>query len=219
MDDLRTRWSADCATVAPTADSALVEEVGIDLLTRWREPQRHYHDTTHLTEVLSAVDALCASEGATPEDCAVAALAAWFHDAVYAVDSPRDNEPRSAALAARALEGLGVDPSVTTRVVTVVLDTAAHDLGSGAGQDPARVILHDADLWVLAAPVERFDEYCRQVREEYSQVPAAEYASARAEVLRPFLARPHVYRTSLARQAWEEAARRNLARELNRLAG
>ena len=218
MDALRRRWPADCAAVAPEAERAVVDDVGRDLLTRWQEPHRRYHDTTHLAEVLAAVDVLAAAEHVPRDSRAVATLAVWFHDAVYAVQSPTDNEERSAALAARELERLGADSSVVERVVEVVLDTAAHDLGSTA-LDPARVIVHDADLWVLSAPVERFDEYCRQVHEEYHHVPAATYASARSEVLRPFLTRPHVYGTAHARRHWEPAARENLARELTRLAG
>jgi predicted metal-dependent HD superfamily phosphohydrolase len=80
-------------------------------------------------------------------------------------------------------------------------------------------VVHDADLWVLSAPVARFDEYCAQVREEYAHVPAALYATARSELLRPFLVRDHVYRTAHARAEWEPSARENLARELTRLAG
>ena len=45
------------------------------------------------------------------------------------------------------------------------------------------------------------------------------YAAARTEVLRPFLRREHVYRTTHARAEWEPSARENLARELTRLAG
>ena len=148
----------------------------------------------------------------------VAALATWFHDAVYAVEPAAANEAESASLAARQLGRLGVDPELTARVVAVVLDTASHALSADALADPARVVVHDADLWVLAAPVARFDEYCAQVREEYAHVPVALYASARAEVLRPFLVRDHVYRTEHARAEWEPSARENLARELTRLA-
>jgi predicted metal-dependent HD superfamily phosphohydrolase len=98
-----------------------------------------------------------------------------------------------------------------------VLETAGHESGSATGADVAADVLLDSDLWVLGAPLARFDEYCRQVREEYADVPAAAYASARSKVLRPFLVRPHVYRTAHARGSWEPAARENLARELTRL--
>jgi predicted metal-dependent HD superfamily phosphohydrolase len=218
MDALRGRWRADCAAVAAGARAATVDDIGTDLLRRWHEPHRHYHDATHLTEVLTAVDTLCTSGGVDGAHRSVAALAAWFHDAVYAVEPAAANEAESASLAAQQLGRLGVDPELTARVVAVVLDTASHALSADALADPARVVVHDADLWVLAAPVERFDEYCAQVREEYAHVPVALYASARAEVLRPFLVRDHVYRTDHARAEWEPAARENLARELTRLA-
>ncbi len=219
MDALRVRWRADCTPVAGGAATGTIDDVGTDLLRRWHEPHRRYHATTHLTEVLAAVDVLCAAGGVNGTSRSVATLAAWFHDAVYAVDADNANEAASASLAARQLGRLPVDPELTARVVAVVLDTASHDLTPQAAADPARVVVHDADLWVLAAPVGRFDEYCAQVREEFAHVPVAVYATARSAVLRPFLVRDHVYRTRHARSEWEPAARENLARELTRLAG
>jgi predicted metal-dependent HD superfamily phosphohydrolase len=217
VDALRGRWSSVCSRAVPGAGADAVASVGEDLVRRWQEPHRRYHTTTHLTEVLTAVEALCRAARVTPGARAAADLGAWFHDAVYAVGSPVSNEERSAAVAANALRRLGAGDELTRHVVTLVLDTAAHDL-DGRVRDPARIVLHDADLWVLAAPVARFDEYCRQVREEYAHVPAADYARGRSAVLRAFLVRPHVYRTRHARADWEPAARENLARELTRLA-
>jgi predicted metal-dependent HD superfamily phosphohydrolase len=218
MDALRGRWRADSAAVAAGAPAAVVDDVGADLLRRWHEPHRRYHDATHLGEVLTAVDTLCAAGPVGARSHSVASLATWFHDAVYDVEPGAPNEAESASLAERQLERLGVDPQLTARVVAVVLDTASHDLSRADGGDPARVVVHDADLWVLAAPVARFDEYCAQVREEYAHVPAALYATARTEVLRPFLVREHVYRSPHAVVEWEPSARENLARELTRLA-
>jgi len=218
MDGLVERWRSDCAAVAARATAATVDAVGADLLRRWQEPHRHYHDATHLSEVLTAVDALGVGE-LDGSSHAVATLASWFHDAVYAVDPLAANEAESASLAARQLGRLSVDPDLTGRVVTAVLDTASHDLSPQASGDPAREVVHDADLWVLSAPAARFDEYCAQVREEYAQVPGPLYAKARAEVLRPFLTREHVYLTAHARAEWEESARENLRREIRRLVG
>lgn len=218
---LQGRWLTDCRWALPSADRADVATLGADLLRRWSEPHRRYHDLTHLTEVLGAVDRLARAVSLPEADRAAAVLAAWFHDAVYVVADPEGNERDSAALAARALRPLGADDALVGHVVSLVLDTAAHDLDDaspGLVPDPARPVLHDADLWILCSPTGRFDEYCRQVRAEYSHVPVAAYAQARSAVLRPFLVRPHVYATDLARREWEPTARENLARELTRLA-
>lgn len=78
---------------------------------------------------------------------------------------------------------------------------------------------HDADLWILSALPERFDEYCAQVRAEYAAVPDEAFAAGRTAVLLPFLRRDTVYATRHARRVWNERARLNLARELSRLSG
>lgn len=219
MDPLMRRWRADCGAAAPGAAASVVEAVGADLISRWHEPHRHYHGTGHLTEVLSAVDTLCAKGRWRDRRVrTVALLAGWFHDAVYDPTPGAANEKASADLAHVLLSRLDVTEGFLERVSTVVLDTVEHDVVS-AGVDDARVVFHDADLWVLGAPVGRFDEYCLQVRAEFAHVLSSDYAAARSAVLRPFLVRPHVYLTAHAREAWEPAARENLARELTRLAG
>ena len=211
------RWLTDCGAAVPAADPVAAAQAGADLVGRWSEPHRRYHGLTHLHEVLAAVDHLARAGHLAPPDRTAAVLAAWFHDAVYSVTDAEDNERDSAALAARVLHDLGARPGLVERVVTLVLDTVEHDLDR-AVEDPARLVLHDADLWVLAAPTARFDEYCRQVREEYAHVPVGRYAKARSDVLRPLLARERLYRTDFAHRNWEGDARENLARELTRLA-
>ena len=80
------------------------EAAGRDLIDRYAEPQRRYHDGRHLAEVLAAVDRL--AEHA--EDLTAVRLAAWFHDAVYEpAASPGANEEASARLAAHVLTRLG----------------------------------------------------------------------------------------------------------------
>ncbi|MEO5608692.1 MAG: hypothetical protein ABIQ61_06425 [Ornithinibacter sp.] len=221
MDPLTRRWRAVCEIAAPDAASREVDAVGADLLSRWHESHRHYHDTTHLTEVLTAVDTLCAGGRLRDRSArTLALLAGWFHDAIYDPTPDAANEQESADLAREELGRLGVGGAVVDRVCTVVLDTVNHDVvagGGGVGEE--RLVFHDADLWVLGAPVARFDEYCEQVRAEFAQVATGDYAVARTAVLRTFLVRPHVYLTAHARREWESRAKENLAREVTRLAG
>jgi predicted metal-dependent HD superfamily phosphohydrolase len=218
MPALITWWSRDLAAVAAAADAGAALDAGADLLRRWDEPHRRYHTTLHLVEMFRALEELEDVEEISAREGAVGRLAAWFHDAVYAIDeaadSPGSNEAASAELARGALSRLGCSSADVATVAGLVDDTVAHEVAASTG---LRAAFHDADLWVLGAEPGRFDAYCAQVREEYAAVPEAAYALGRRAVLEPFLQRPQVYATAHAREQWEPAARTNLARELSRL--
>ena len=169
------------------------------------DPGRGYHDLLHLTEVLEHVDDLLA-----PDDPAREAvlLAAWFHDAVY--EGHRDDEERSAALAASSLDDpLGAE---VARLVSVTVDHRPAD------DDHAAQVLCDADLAILAADPARYASYTSGVRQEYAHVPDADFAAGRASVLRDLLAKPTLFHTTAARERWEARARANVEAELARLA-
>jgi predicted metal-dependent HD superfamily phosphohydrolase len=170
-------------------------------------PARGYHDLTHLGEVLARLGEL----GALDDTEVV--LAAWFHDAVY--DGGPDDEERSARLAETELAGEAVDVDVP-EVARLVRLTATHRPEPG---DTRGERLSDADLAILAAPEERYAAYVAGVRREYAAVPDHLFAQGRAAVLADLLAKPAVFHTPHARAHWEDRARDNLSRELQRLHG
>ncbi|MFW5473796.1 hypothetical protein ACOCJ5_10840 [Knoellia sp. CPCC 206450] len=186
-----------------------------DLERRWGEPHRGYHDLRHLDEVVAALVELRPTAVDTDAEWASVVLAAWFHDAVYDVETPSDNERLSADLARTTLSRNGVGRDVVDTTCALVEASAAHDVTDRRGPQAA---FHDADLWILGAPEDRFDGYCADVRREYAAVPDADYARGRSAILAPFVERGWVYLTEHARRHWEAAARRNLRRELDRLA-
>lgn len=169
-----------------------------------------YHDLQHLVEVLSRLDELAAA-GEVFADLPTR-LAAWFHDAVY--DGERDAEERSAALAEDWLTGV-VEPAVVAETVRLVRLTETH---TPADDDPAGCALSDADLAILAAPRERYEEYVATVRTEYAHVDDAAFAAGREQVLLGLAAKPTLFHTAHARDRWEADARANLDAELDRLA-
>ncbi|MCW4600783.1 hypothetical protein ON003_03560 [Janibacter hoylei] len=63
METLRSRWHADVTALCPTALPERVAGEVTDLLDRWLEDHRSYHDAVHLAEVLAALDEL--HEGVT----------------------------------------------------------------------------------------------------------------------------------------------------------
>jgi predicted metal-dependent HD superfamily phosphohydrolase len=214
VSGLDTWWRLDVAELAPRAHADAAAATEADLVARLAEPHRRYHGPQHLVEMFWALEELEAAGSIGSRQTALARVAAWFHDAVYDPAAPAGaNESDSAELASRALRALGMGGEDVATVCALVTVSAEHRLPA----DGLHAAFHDADLWILAAPEDRFDEYCTQVREEYAAVPDPEYASGRTAVLTPFLRRESVYATAHGQAAWEERARRNLSRELSRL--
>lgn len=179
-----------------------------DLLARHAEPHRHYHTRQHLVECFRHWGRLRPRAQRPGE----AELALWYHDAVY--DPQRsDNEALSAALARDVVIAAALGLDAAARVEALILATR-HE---AAPDDPDARLIVDVDLGILGEETARFDEYERQVREEYAWVPEFIYRRKRAEVLQRFLDRDAIY-TSPEMKAWgEDRARANLGRSLARL--
>jgi predicted metal-dependent HD superfamily phosphohydrolase len=197
-------WQRCWSGLQARGDGAALKQA---LLAAWAEPQRSYHTQQHLSECLALFDAHrhLAVEPAEVE------VALWFHDAIYAVRAS-DNEARSADWAEAELRRACVPEPRIARVRSHVLATRHSALPEGSDQ----ALLVDIDLSILGAPRARFEEYERQVREEYRWVPGFLFQLKRKQILAQFLARDAIFNTPAIRDALEAAARENLADSLRK---
>lgn len=199
------------------ADETTAARDHVALLRRYREPQRAYHTIEHVGEVLACIARLVTA-GEPVEDLWAVRAAAWFHDAVYDPVGEA-NEEASARLAVTVLRSWGVPPRRLQQVEALVLLTAHHRPRDTHGVPLSdAVLLVDADLWVLAAPARRYDAYVRAIRHEYGHLDDETFTSGRRAFLDAMLARPRIFSTA-AMAASEAAARHNMGRERERLAG
>jgi predicted metal-dependent HD superfamily phosphohydrolase len=198
------KWAATWRGLGAAPPEGIYEE----LMARYAEPQRRYHTLRHIEECFAALETV-RSEAERPAEVE---LALWFHDAIY---NPRrkDNEQRSAEWARSVLAGAGVAHDVGERVAALIMATrhAAVPVGADA------CVLVDVDLAILGAPPARFDEYERDVREEYAWVPDFVFRRERRKVLEHMLARPRLFNTARMHELHEQRARANLARSVRRL--
>lgn len=96
---------------------------GEAVIARYAEPHRRYHDTAHLASVLGWVDALADHR----HDLFFVRLAAFYHDAVYAVPPGQvSNEEASARLALRELTRVGLEQEELSQVARLVRLTETH---------------------------------------------------------------------------------------------
>ena len=199
--DLRDQWNR----LLPHA-----QPLGEDLLARYAEQQRHYHDQRHLTEVLRTIDEL--ADAADNAD--TVRLAAWFHDAIYDPQAdPGENEEVSAQLAELELAAYGVEAERVQEIGRLVRLTAKHDC---APDDRNGAVLCDADLRILSLPAERYDEYAAGIRQEYGHIGDRDFARGRMSFLQG-LAETRLYATASGHDEWERAARDNITREVGSL--
>ena len=191
-------------------------EVSGDALPSWRElqaaysePWRAYHNLYHIGHCLEEF----ANIRPLADDPMAIETAIWFHDVIY--DTHRkDNEERSADLAAVMLVKAGKSESFCQNVHALILATK-HQLqptSNDAG------LLADIDLSILGQNAERYAEFENQIRQEYAWVTGKDFANGRSAVLNGFLQQAHIFNTAAFAQRFEEPARANLAWAIKRLA-
>jgi len=185
----------------------VTEQLTRDLVEKHSEPQRHYHTVDHIEAVLRHLQTLQALTITT-------GFAAFFHDAIY--DPTRsDNEVQSANL---ARSFLGVSHVVEADNVAAIIDaTARHELTDGLPADAASFL--DADLAILGQSPKVYGAYTLAIRAEYTHLSDDDFRTGRAAVLESFVDRPSLYFTDVGRDLWEEAARANIANEIQALRG
>ena len=179
-----------------------------ELIARYSEPHRKYHTLQHLEECFEKLDEV----RALAEHPAEIELALWFHDAIYNVKR-RDNEKKSADWARASASAAGTPAEACDRVHALVMATRHKAVPRGTDAE----ILVDVDLSILGVAPERFDEYERQVREEYAWVPDFLFRRERKAILKEFLARPRIFSSTHFRDCYEQQARSNIERSLERL--
>ena len=176
-------------------------------------PDRGYHGWSHPLALLK----LHAEVEDKLNDAEAVRCAILLHDAIY---EPRrkDNESRSAALAAEMLKGVVPEPTLG-RTLRLIEATAHHEIPAHLPADEVAdmAMFLDMDLSILGAAPAVFDAYEAGVRHEYREVPEEAFRSGRAAILEGFLAREALYFSDWGRERFEVAARENLARSVTTL--
>ena len=156
MDDL-ARWTQ-------SLPAAWTEGCGEALFRAahecYQSPGRVYHSWNHL---LDCADKLRTFSCDSSQEVFLALL---FHDAIYVVGSPT-NEERSAAEAKRLLEiHSSIGPAQIGRISQYILATRDHRLPPGESPGDLQVTL-DIDMSILGAAPDVYRDYASGVRREY----------------------------------------------------
>lgn len=172
-----------------------------DLIDRYSESHRHYHNLEHITILFN----LASAHGlrlTIPQQMAI-----WYHDCVY--DPKRkDNETQSCEV---LLKHHDTDPhGFLNRAICIIMDTKTH-----TSNDHESQTVLDLDLAGLGFDYETYQYTTSLIRKEYEHLSNEEWLAGRKLFLNNLLSRDHIFYTPWARDFYETKARRNIERELS----
>jgi predicted metal-dependent HD superfamily phosphohydrolase len=199
-------WEMVCSVTEIYGET---EHVLVGVFERYSEPGRAYHNLVHIANMLLIIG----GHDEYPEDLCELFVATVFHDIIYDPQA-KDNEERSADYAMGILKPIGFDESFLAKVNAYILSTKDHKVNPNY---PHSATMIDADLSILGARENEYQDYAKAIRQEYSFVLDEEYRMGRSKVLQGFLDRDSIYLLPQFREKFEESARSNISRELRAL--
>lgn len=189
-------------------DESITTSCWIEIEKNYSSPGRYYHTLFHLEMLLDQLN------GCKPmiSDWDSVLFSIFYHDIIYNV-LKSNNEEKSADLAAKRLLALNVPLDRINTCREQILATKSHQVSNSEDVN----LFTDADLSILGQPDDVYEQYCSQIRQEYSIYPDIVYRPGRKKVVAHFLKMKRIFKTSIFYDKYESQARKNLESELNRL--
>lgn len=180
-----------------------ISTLWLELEKVYSAKSRHYHNLTHLEEMIVLFD-VYEFELQFPDEVL---YSIFYHDYVYKV-TRKDNELKSAE---KAISILSDEAKLDKNLVfDMICATQLHQ--HNAMEDINWLI--DFDLKILAKDWNDYQMYCKQIRKEYRIYPNFMYQPGRKKALEHFLKPKFIFQTVEFRTKYEDRARTNIEREI-----
>lgn len=189
-------------------DKVLIENLWHEIEKNYSEKARHYHNLTHLENMLSELE----SVKEEILNFSNISFAVFYHDVIYDATSKR-NEEKSAEFATLRLQKLGLQETDLTEISDQILATKSHQKSENNDVN----YLLDADLSILGKDTQTYIDYTKNIRKEYSIYPDLLYKPGRKKVLQHFLELEHIFKTEYFSEKYEHQAKKNIELETKQL--
>ncbi|WP_426484377.1 HD domain-containing protein [Flavobacterium sp. 2] len=200
--NLKEIYSDLLSNIGFSADE--IQQNWLDLEKAYSKKSRHYHNLTHLKEMIASFETY-RDKLQNPNEIL---FSIFYHDFVYSA-SKKDNELKSAEYA------LAVLPENSNLNKQLVFDAICATQQHQQNETEDINWLIDFDLKILAKDWEDYKIYFEQIRKEYRIYPDFLYKPGRAKALKHFLENEFIFQTEEFRNLYEEKARANIEKEIS----
>jgi predicted metal-dependent HD superfamily phosphohydrolase len=209
LDYVKEKWRQ---LTAFSNKEEIKEQLWEEIVYRYSEQHRHYHNLTHIAFLYS----LCDQHLDRISNAAVTGFAILYHDIVYDTYRP-DNEEQSAALAESHLKQLNVNGRIIENIKTFIIATKDHKVPVGYALKNDLGLFLDFDIAILGADAETYRAYGEKIRQEYLKYPDNIYKAGRKQALQKVLEAEKIFITNDFVKTMEETARKNINSEVGQL--
>jgi len=180
----------------------------LDVLEKYSKQHRFYHTPNHILNCLIEFKSI-KQLAKNPNELE---LAIWFHDIIY--DPKRhNNEEKSQKYAFDCLKKIKLPEKTIKKVSDLILITK-HKTPPKTNDEK---LIVDIDLSIFGQSKQVFDLYEKNIRKEYLWVPINIYKEKRIEILQSFFNKNPLYHIKEIHNKYEEIAKINLQRSINKL--
>jgi len=176
-----------------------------ELENHYSKSNRHYHNLKHLADVYGQLLPLKEQI----ENWNVLMFSLFYHDIIYNVRKS-DNEEQSAKRAEERMQQIGISKDDVALCSAQIIATKTHTLSTNQDTN----FFTDADLSILGRDNLAYQQYCENIRKEYSIYPDFLYKKGRKKVILHFLNMDKIFKTDVFFDLYEKQARLNLENEL-----
>ncbi|RXM43623.1 hypothetical protein [Flavobacterium sp. YO64] len=183
-----------------------IQKNWLDLEKAYSKKSRHYHNLTHLKEMIASFETY-RDKLQNPNEIL---FSIFYHDFIYSA-SKKDNELKSAEYGLAVLS----ENSYLNKQLVFDAICATQQHQQNAIEDINWLI--DFDLKILTKDWDDYKIYFEQIRKEYRIYPNFLYKPGRAKALKHFLENEFIFQTAEFRSLYEEKARTNIEKEISLL--
>lgn len=192
-------------------NKTLISEKFKIIETFYSEKKRYYHNLNHIFFMTQSVKPFV-NELSDPDSYF---FAVFYHDIIYN-SKKHDNEENSAGEAEKALVEINFPKTKIDIVKELIIRTKNHSLEKNDDNADIKLIL-DTDLKILATDTNKYLEYSKLVRKEYSHVPMILFKKYRKDFLQKVLSSKNIYKHPYFIENFENKARYNIQQEIKLL--
>lgn len=202
--NLKEIYSDLLSNIGFSADE--IQQNWLDLEKAYSKKPRHYHNLTHLKEMIASFETY-SDKLQNPDEIL---FSIFYHDFVYS-SSKKDNELKSAEYS------LAILPENSNLNKQLIFDAICATQQHQQNEIEDINWLIDFDLKILAKDWEDYKIYFEQIRKEYRIYSDFLYSPGRAKALKHFLENEFIFQTEEFRNLYEEKARVNIEKEISLL--